>query len=619
MKLLFLILAHDRPEDAAELARTLVAAAADARALIHFDARAEPAAFAALAAAVAGEPRVGLVAKRVACRWGGFGLVEAPLNALAQAEAEGMAPDYAILLSGACLPCRPLATLERYLGENAGREFIESEDERWVTGGWREERWRFWHVFDHRTQNVAEHLSARLQKALGVRRRFPPGLEPRFGSQWWALTWPVCQAILADVRRSPRRLRFFRSVWIPDEMLFQTYVHALVPEAAIAGFGLTHFQFTNRGKPVVFHDDHGDYVRTLERFFVRKASPEARRLRAACLARAAEPDDGAPLAGVGARRRHYPLKIWAQTRYRPPGALFFDDQQWHRIDPILAADETPYLVVIGPPERARRLVARLPEPPFTVLGEIFAPGRIDFGRGRAELGGLRARDVAIRDLHPALWLTRVRARARALGGVPVLPWSPADSGRLLAAVIRDPAALVVTLPPRTGDPARDRAALMVPSLGRVRRRTAGLPLGVPEGALARAVFEAGGGPGPDLALWMVAGMSPPSTRGVPLLPPPGYPRTGFPEWIDAGPPLPPPDLVLPWGGAAAAAARARRRRELAAGLAACRFRDAAWFPALAAALAAAADAADAAGEPARPAAAGAPGPAALPEPADGCR
>ena len=304
MKLLFVILAHDRPEDAAGLARALVGAATDARALIHFDARAPEAAFAALAAAVADAPRVGLVARRVACRWGGFGLVEAPLNALAQAEVEGeasgWAPDYAILLSGACLPCRPVASLERFLAENAGREFIESEDESWVTGGWRAERWRFWHVFDHKTQNLAEHLSARLQKALGVRRRFPRGLEPRFGSQWWALSWPVAQAILADVRRNPKRLAFFRTVWIPDEMVFQTYVHALVPKEAIAGFGLTHFQFTNLGKPVVYHDDHSAYVRTLERFFVRKVSPEARALRDACLARAAEPDDG---AGFDRRRR----------------------------------------------------------------------------------------------------------------------------------------------------------------------------------------------------------------------------------------------------------------------------------------------------------------------------
>ena len=177
MKLLFVILAHDRPAEVAELARTLVAAASDARALIHFDARADAAAFAALAAAVADEPRIGLVARRVACRWGGFGLVEAPLNALAQAEAEGQSPDYAILLSGACLPCRPVASLERFLLENAGREFIESEDESWVTGGWRSERWRYWHCFDHKTQHLA-----RMALGRASRRRSGCGGASRPGS-----------------------------------------------------------------------------------------------------------------------------------------------------------------------------------------------------------------------------------------------------------------------------------------------------------------------------------------------------------------------------------------------------------------------------------------------------
>src|SRR5687768_16111342 len=114
MRLLFLILAHDRPEQTVELAKTLVEAARDGVAMIHYDRRSAPAELAVLRRAAAAEPRLRLVEKRVACRWGGFGLVEAPLNALAQAEAEGMAPDYVILLSGACLPCRPVAQLERY-------------------------------------------------------------------------------------------------------------------------------------------------------------------------------------------------------------------------------------------------------------------------------------------------------------------------------------------------------------------------------------------------------------------------------------------------------------------------------------------------------------------------
>ena len=591
-KLLFVILAHDRPEDAAGLARTLVAAASDARALIHFDARAPEAVFAALAAAVADAPRVGLVAKRVACRWGGFGLVEAPLNALAQAEAEaaarGWAPDYAILLSGACLPCRPVASLERFLAENAWREFIESEDETWITGGWRAERWRLWHVFDHKTQNLAEHLSARLQKALGVRRRFPKGLAPRFGSQWWALTWPVCQAILADVRRDPKRLGFFRTVWIPDEMLFQTYVHALVPKEAIAGFGLTHFQFTNLGKPVVFHDDHDGYVRSLERFFVRKASPEATALRAACLARAAEPDDGAPFTGVGARRRHYPLKdlgadplpsagraVLPRPVHRPDrsGARHGRDtlhrarrSSRHRPAPRGAAARAP----VRDPRRALRARADRPRPRPRRARRAAPPRHRDPRRPPGALAGPGPR--------PGPRPARRGGRA----GHPLVAGGP---GELLAAVVRDPAALVVTLPPLTGDPGRDRAALIRACLGPVRRRTAGLPFGVPPASMARAAFEAGGGaPGPDIALWMIGGLSPPPTRGVPMLPPPGFPRTGFPEWFGSGAPMPPPDLVLPWGGDQGPAARDRRRRERAAAFAACRFREAAWFPAFTTAL-----------------------------------
>jgi len=565
MKLLFVILAHDRPADAAELARTLVAAGSDARALIHFDARASAAAFAALAAAVADEPRIGLVEKRVACRWGGFGLVEAPLNALAQAEAEGQAPDYAILLSGACLPCRPVASLERFLSQNAGREFIESADESWITGGWRSERWRFWHVFDHKTQNLAEMVSGRIQAALRVRRRFPAGLEPRFGSQWWALTWPAAQAILADVRRNPKRLGFFRTVWIPDEMVFQTYVAALVPAGAIAGYCLTHYQFSNRGKPVVYHEDHAPYVATLDRFFFRKISPEAKALRAACLARAAEPDDRADLGRIGARQDHYRLKLMAQTHYNPPGALFYRDQFTDQLEPVLAAARDPYLVLLGPPALARALAARLPAPPFAAFGEIFAPGAVDLGRGRAELGGLCRGDVAIRNRHPALWLVRVRDRAAGLG-VPVLPWSPADQRRLLTAVLRDPAALVIALPPRSGDSARDRDALLEASLGPRGMRAAALPLGLPPENLRAAVLDVGDPDNPDIALWLASGVAP---RGAPDL------RA--------------PDLVLAWGGGPGEPAAARRRDELARGLAACRFRDAAWFPALAAALEAAYD------------------------------
>jgi hypothetical protein len=456
-KLLFLIMAHDRPDQAAELGRLLVGAAQDGAALIHFDARAPAPEFAALQAAVADEPRIRLVAKRVACRWGSFGLVEAPLNALAEAEAAGLAPDYVVLLSGACLPCRPIRQLERYLAEHSGREFIEVEDASWIGNGWRQERWQYRFWFDHKTQHPAEWLFFHAQRLLGLTRRFPDGLTPRFGSQWWALTWDTCQAILRDIRRDPRRLAFFRSVWIPDEMVFQTYVHALVPAAEIAGFGLTHFQFSNRGKPVVYYDDHTDYVGTLNHFFLRKIWPGAARLRAECRRRALAPDDGAPLDAIGTRRSDYLVKVAAQTHYPVPGQMFYRDQQADMTDTVLAPLATPYVVLLGPPALTARLAARL-SGPFTVLGEVFAPGAVDLG-SRPELGGLGRGDVAVRDMHPALYLARLRARC----ALPVLRWSPLHAPELLAAVLRDPVALVVACLPMTGDAGRDRQILALAS------------------------------------------------------------------------------------------------------------------------------------------------------------
>ena len=93
-----------------------------------------------------------------------------------------------------------------------------------------------------------------------------------------------------------------------------------------------------------------------------------------------------------------------------------------------------------------------------------------------------------------------------------------------------------------------------------------LPLGLPPERLRAAVLDVGAADSPDIALWLAAGVAP-----------------------REAPDLRAPDLVLAWGGAPGARAAARRRDELARGLAACRFRDAAWFPALAAALDAAYD------------------------------
>ncbi|WP_246400027.1 beta-1,6-N-acetylglucosaminyltransferase [Amaricoccus macauensis] len=571
MRLVFLILAHDRPEQTIELARSLVAAASDGIAVIHYDARSSAADHARLEAAAAEEPRIRLVAKRAAGRWGSFGLVEAPLNALREIEAAGIDPGYVILLSGACLPCRPVAALERYLTENAGREFIECADASWVGNGWRDERWQYRFWFDHRTQPTAERRSFQIQRLLRLKRRFPAGLTPRFGSQWWALTWDTCRAMLMDMARDPARLDFFRTVWIPDEMVIQTWVGALVSPGEIAGHGLTHFQFSNRGKPAVFHDDHADYVASLESFFVRKVSPHAAKLRAACLARAGATDEGEAFGSTAPRRADYQLKVIAQTWYPGAGQVFYRDQQVDMIDSVLAGMTSPYVVVLGPPALTTPVIAGLSGTELTRLGEVFDPnevglGREDAGELRMELGGLARGDRAIRDMHPALFLTRLRARA---AGVPVIAWSPRHAPELLAAVLRDPQALVIACLPFTGDAERDRRLLSLALRDDTpfARVPASAMTGVDPARAARARLDAPAsvqpGTWPDWREDLLTLIRGGDRDG-------GHDRDGM--------------IMLPWALAAlpgAARPPAQRRRMFEASLESCRFAGAPWFDGLA--------------------------------------
>jgi hypothetical protein len=486
-KLLFLILAHDRPADAAALARTLTAAASDGRALIHFDAGAPDDAFAALRAATADAPRVGLVRRRVRCGWGTFGLVQAVFEAFAQIEAAGDPPDRVILLSGACLPCRPVRQLERFLAARPAAEFIEVEDESWILDGLRSERHTLWFPLQPLRRPWADRLMVRAQRLLGVSRRFPDGLTPRFGSQWWALTWPTCAAMLAWTRAEPRAMRFFRRVWIPDEMVIQTLAHRLAPPGSVAGFGLTHLRFTDRGKSVVFYDDHIDGVADLPRFFLRKAAPEAGRLRARCLALAAAPDDGAPLDDIGAPRLDYELKVRAQTYQPVPGQPFYGDQTAASGLSVLRRVATPYVVVHGPDAMTLAVADALAAGPgIERLGRLFAPGRVDFGPARDTLGGLGPGDAAIRDLHPALYLARVRRRC---DRPPVIRLHPFDAPGLFADALRDPAALVVVCAPQAPGPEATQRRLVAACGGAP-------PPGVDRETWIGALADGAGGPAP---------------------------------------------------------------------------------------------------------------------------
>lgn len=427
-----------------ELARTLTDAASDAEAIIHFDANASKADFDTLASNIQEFPKLSLVENRVKCAWGGFSLVQAVLNAIQQASDLGKSYDYVVLLSGACLPCRPIEQLERFLAENAGREFIEAEDETWMVGGYRKERYQQYFLLPASpVPSKAEHRFVALQKLLGIKRTPPDRLEVRFGSQWWALTWKTCANIVNYLAQRPDVVRFFRRTYIPDEMVFPTLVWRLADRQAITGFGLTHFQFTDRGKPTVFYEDHQGYPFSLDRFFYRKVAREASNLRALSIQRAFERDDGADLSAIGRPNTDYEVKARRQTDFPVPGQLFYRDRYADAIEHFSDSIKRSFVFICGSDSSVRTVLASIKHPSLQVMGRIFAPDEVDFGPGTDTFFDLRRDDSRVRDLHPLYYLSRVVQRSSA---IPVFGWVPGDSAPAMNAIVGDPNALIVAIP-----------------------------------------------------------------------------------------------------------------------------------------------------------------------------
>lgn len=291
------MLAHARLDRAGAVARSL--AGQGAPVVVHLDPRHGGAAGQEAQDLQEGLRTPGVtVISRHAADWGRFGLVAATLAGLDRLLTDHPDLDHVCLLSGACLPLRPVSDLAGYLAAHPGRDFIESvpvAQHQWVEDGLSLERFTLYHPFSHRHSPWWFSRSVDVQRLLRVRRRLPTGLAPHLGAQWWCLSAATLRAIL-DHPEQARWQRFFKASWIPDESFFQTLVRAVRP-AAEPGPPVHLGRFNRRGRPIVFHDDHADYLAASDHFFARKIDPDADGLYARFLSPDL-PSRGAAFAGA---------------------------------------------------------------------------------------------------------------------------------------------------------------------------------------------------------------------------------------------------------------------------------------------------------------------------------
>lgn len=428
-----IMLCHNELDLAARMVRHWVAGRAAVA--VHVDSRTDQAQVNAMQAGLADLDDV-LFSRRRACEWGMFGIVEATQDAATLLLERFNDVTHVMMVSGSCLPLRPVEDLTAFLTRHPGCDFIESvtaSDVGWTVDGLNEERFTLHFPFSFRKQRKLFDFHVDLQRRLRVRRRIPDGLVPHLGSQWWCLTRRTLHAILTD----PRRAEFddyFSRVWIADESYFQTLARR--HSVNIESRSLTLAKFDGQGKPYIFYDDHREILERSGCFVARKIWPRAQGLYgyfprpAKEVPSAAEPQP--------ARLGRLINQAVARRNLGRPG-LYMQSRFPHQ-DRENGKTSAPYAVLYGFgdlfPDIEEWLACRVDA---DVHGHIFAPDMVEFA-GRPRVGpGALSTSAALRDLDPRGFLANlIRISPR----MQVWQYSPRDNQELNWFMATDPNARI---------------------------------------------------------------------------------------------------------------------------------------------------------------------------------
>ena len=422
MSLGFVMLCHSHLDRAAEVARHW--AERDCPLVIHVDAKVPAAEFAGFKQALSDLKNVQFSA-RVPCEWGTWSLVHATKLAAKQLLKSEPKVGHVYLVSGSCLPLRPVSELRAYLKQHPQTDFIESvtiHDVQWTVGGLNEERFIFRFPFSWKRNRRLFDQYVAFQRRIGFRRKIPNDLTPHLGSQWWCLTRQTLTAILTDPDADTYD-RYFKRVWIPDESYFQSLARRYAINIESRSLTLSKFDF--QGKPHVFYDDHLRLLRRSDCFVARKIWHEADLLYQTFLYQEQEASlktEPAP----GKIDRVFAKAVERRTRGRPGLYMHSRFPNWNWENGKTAVEYSVFhgfsdLFPDFEPWLARRSNAH-------VHGHLFAPDRVEFsGGGSVGPGGLSDSPV-LRDYNPEAFLTSLIWNARSERQV--FQFSPRDTQKI---------------------------------------------------------------------------------------------------------------------------------------------------------------------------------------------
>ena len=171
-------------------------------------------------------PGVTFVKPPIKVHWGDFSMVEATLALIKKAQDAGVFGRF-LLLSGACYPVKPMASLEAAFEKDPRREWInltqinrDSHLAHLIGRRWRMAPLVRQSALDAKLRSARNKVT----KTMGRDLEHEIQMTPYFGSQWWALTNDCTAMVMKFVKSHPGFVNAYRSVYAPDEHFFHTIV-----------------------------------------------------------------------------------------------------------------------------------------------------------------------------------------------------------------------------------------------------------------------------------------------------------------------------------------------------------------------------------------------------------
>lgn len=406
MKKAFIVLAHEYPAQLTSLLGSLLVDGSCV--VVHYDLSSSKSIPSALRKLESSSEGMLVFATQEKVAWGEWSIVKATLNSVAALQNLDVDIDYVTLLSGSCLLTKPLAMLDAFLTENNGLEFIESVDavkKQWVNQGYQSERWSVYHYINWRDQPRAFDISVKIQQLIGIKRKLPVGLQPRMGSQWWTLRWGTLIKVV-QLMKDPAIEAFFRRVWIPDEMFFQTLVyHVQENKDCITNHSLTQYAFIYDGKPRVFYNDNAAELLSDKRFFARKISPQAYKLKS-CSEDIAAMSEKEFLSYISSEDQNLPATLLSGEATR--SKFYFSGVASARRNPFYGLR---YFIIVSDDSRLLTAAAAEMNQRTDALwhGRLYKRGELEFVGGLSEYAGYKTSDVVRRDVSGGTFLNSLMA------------------------------------------------------------------------------------------------------------------------------------------------------------------------------------------------------------------